>query len=1023
MVLVEQSFKAIYQQLNTQQKLAVDTIDGPVMVIAGPGTGKTQVLAARVANILLKTDTKPHNILALTFTDAAAKNMRERVVQMIGKTGYYVQITTFHAFCLDVIQTHPEYFSLTREAQALGQIERFGIFEDILESEPLTVLKPINAPLFYLRDCIKAISDLKREGLTPSAFEKIVQEEQQQFATEAEEYTKTQRVKAEKNIAKHQDLQIVYRRYQEKLLELHRYDFDDMILMVMEAFKEHEDLLLEYQENIHYFLVDEYQDTNAAQNTVVSLLASYWQEAANIFVVGDPNQAIYRFQGASVENMLGFIDQYPQAQVVTLEVGYRAPQVVYDAAHELIKNNTLQTTNVSAKTLIEQVEKRLVSQQIQQSGSIKLVAAASDVAETIQVASAIEEYIAAGVAPEEIAVIYRNNADSISIQEILGKKNIRYEIAGGRNVLETEAVQQLLRLLELIVTIRSGETPTALFEVFSYEWLGLNRLAVLELTRFAGTQRLQLTDVLEKDYTFYKEGCETCLLSLEEWQAIKSLLDKLKIWGLEEIGTNISQWFAKIIDESGYLEWIKTKEDSFEVLMDSNTIFNELKSQQTVDTTLKLETFLANIRLMREHKISLQAEDFNITQGAVKLTTAHSAKGQEWRHVFIIKCADGKWGNSLKRDILPLPDAILRYTDISKKEKNEDDRRLFYVALTRAKETIQLSYAKTTVQNSSNKEAIGSMFIEEIKPLVTDITQQETDKVATLAKSHIEELLKPRQHQLSSQIEISFYQAIVGRFALSITALNDYLRDPSFFVYKHLIRVPEPRSEAQAYGTAMHRALEFLYRQWCLEKKAIVVAEVLQEFERYLLMEAIHLKEFERRLQIGRKHLQAYCENVLQTQPQVIFLEKTFGRGFSTTYLDDIQLVGRIDRIDWLDKSNKTAVVIDYKTGRPKSHQEIAGNTSTSQKDFSPREKVLPDSIRGPYKRQLLFYKLLGDLDTSFIPTIIEGQFDFVEPDKTSGKFIRRQLALEQQEVEELKSLIKEVMAEIRSLAFLDTIS
>lgn len=1011
MEIGEKNFKTIYSNLNTAQKQAVDTIDGPVMVIAGPGTGKTQILAARIANILLKTDTKPANILALTFTDAAAKNMRERVVQMIGKAGFYVHITTFHAFCKDVIETHPEYFFQSREAQALTDIERFEIFQDILSTAALDTLKPLNAPLFYIRDIIKAISDLKKEGITPQQFETLVEENTK--ITEKE--TKTQTLKREKNYKKQMELAVLYGLYQERLQELERYDFDDMIMFVMEAFQKHEELLLEYQENFHYFLVDEYQDTNSAQNTVVTQLASFWGDVANVFVVGDPNQSIYRFQGASVENMLQFVEQYPQATVITLEIGYRSTQIVYDAAHELIQNNSLIQTN----DVLQKTNQRLKSNS-SSIGSIDFFAAPSDIIEIVSVVDRIYTLIQAGTLPEEIAVLYRNNSDVVQLQEVLNSKQIRYETVGGIDVLQTSEIQQFVLFLELIIAIRNGQDTTNLFEVFSFEWFNLKKVAVLELARFAGTNKITLIDALEKGYTFYIKHCQTCLITETDWQSLEEKLSLLKTLALTELSVNLVQWFTAVLTESGYLEWLKSKPDNLELLLHLNSFFAELRNQSSAQAQLKLEGFLHNISLMKEHGISIQAQDLQIKEGSVVLTTAHSAKGKEWEHVFIIGVTDGKWGNSRKRELLPLPEGILKNTDISKKEKNEDDRRLFYVALTRAKKHTYISYPKTKVEASKLKDILPSMFIEEIQKHLTDVSQPQTDKISKEAEQYIIDLLSPSIITVHDIQERQFYKEIVKNFSLSITALNDYLRDPKQFAYKHLLRVPESRSEAQMYGTAMHRALEYMYRQWCLEHKTVTLQSILTVFETELHSQALHIEDFERRLQKGKQSLEMYFNQVMQLKPQVISLEKMFGRGLSKTYLDDVSLNGRIDRIDWLDKKQNTAKVIDYKTGKPKTHNDIAGTTATSQKDFSQREKDLPEMIRGPYKRQLLFYKLLAELDETFKPVITEGEFDFVEPDAQTDKLIKRIIPLENDETEALKKLIKQVMQEIKELAFLN---
>ena len=319
-------------KLNPAQQLAVDTIDGPVMVIAGPGTGKTQIIAERIANILKQTDTAPDSILALTFTESGAKSMRERLITTIGATAYYVNISTFHAFCSQVIQEFPDRFSLTA-TEPLAELERVEIFHEIFDSHQFDYLKPVNQPHYYTAALIKAIQELKREGITPIALKKLLPLEAK---TKADQYL----------LNKNQELQQIYTLYQKALTARGRYDFEDMINFVVEAFTRDETLLRTYQERLQYFLIDEYQDTNSSQNQVINLLAGFWGQEANVFVVGDPNQSIYRFQGASLENFIGFTKTYPHAKIITLEQNYRSHQLILDSSFALIQKNKLKIEDI-----------------------------------------------------------------------------------------------------------------------------------------------------------------------------------------------------------------------------------------------------------------------------------------------------------------------------------------------------------------------------------------------------------------------------------------------------------------------------------------------------------------------------------------------------------------------------------------------------------------------------------------------------------------------------------------------------
>ncbi|MDR0462784.1 MAG: UvrD-helicase domain-containing protein, partial [Pseudomonadales bacterium] len=312
-------FEQNYQLLNDNQRLAVDTLEGPVMVIAGPGTGKTQVLTLRIANLIKSDVAEPENILALTFTNAAAANMRKRLVEMIGVTGYQVRICTFHAFCSTIIGDNGQYFPLNQKSEALSDLATYEIFEEILTKLRLQKLRSTKEKFYYLKDIISSISTLKREGVSEAEFEKIVETQKIEFAQQKDELKKPEIKKWQTNIAKWEDLILIYNEYQQLLQKKNLFDYSDMINFVKDAFIKHEDLLLNYQEQFQYLLVDEYQDTNGAQDNIIDLLTSYWKENANVFVVGDPNQSIYRFQGASLENFLGFVERYPKAQIVGLD--------------------------------------------------------------------------------------------------------------------------------------------------------------------------------------------------------------------------------------------------------------------------------------------------------------------------------------------------------------------------------------------------------------------------------------------------------------------------------------------------------------------------------------------------------------------------------------------------------------------------------------------------------------------------------------------------------------------------------
>lgn len=1008
------AFTKAYEKLNPAQKVAVDTTDGPVLVVAGPGTGKTQVLAARIANILLKTDVNPYNILALTFTDSAAKNMRERVVQMIGQAGYYVHITTFHSLCASIIKAHPEYFPIDRDSQPLTDIERYTFLETIISTLNLDILKPINRPLFYIKDILRAVSDLKREGVTVAEFKKILEKDFGSFSTDLK---KTELLRLQKQQQKNQELALIYEEYESQLRKSLRYDFDDMISLVVSAFEGDEEFLQQYQEQFQYILVDEYQDTNAAQNKIVNLLASYWGEQANVFVVGDPHQSIYRFQGASVENIYSFMDQYHTAVVITLTEGYRCPQVIYDAAHSLIANNTLTALdgNEQRELLIDSL-----SQTLHSAGDIKAkieqFVAPSQLLELVQVAEDITAHIQNGVAPEQIAILYRTNAEAAQIQQVLERWNIAYEIDGGSDVLQNEVMCELLELCKVIDSLRSGGDGHELFEVMGYPWLKLESWIVFRIARAAGKCEVSLYELLKKGYSYYLECDPGSPVTTTEFEQFTAFINKLEAWAILDTHVTFPEWFETILNESGLLDWIKAQDNKIELLLNINALFVEIKKLAHGNREVKLSQFLAAIAVMREHGIAIQPEDLNVTEGAIQLATVHKAKGREWDYVFIIHCTDGKWGNRRNIDLIPLPPRLLKFTDITKKERNEDERRLFYVALTRAKKGVVCSYPKTIVSENRSQDVVGSMFLLEIDPFLT-LKEESSLSYVNQEEKYLEKLVAAAQPKFTQTAEKKFFKELVDNLKLSITAVNDYLRDPEYFVTYRLLRVPQAKPSFLAYGTAIHSALEKMYVYRQKHGVCLSLDQFLVTYETALQRELITKDEYHRRLERGKIILTDYYNQVCEEEVTPLHVEKFFGSGFSQTVLDNIPLVGRVDRIDLIDKEKKLVKVVDYKTGRIQSINEIEGKTLSA--GLSSREQALPEPIRGPYKRQLLFYKLLTELDQTFPQTVSRGTFEFIEPSKTSQKFIRREFDLLQKDVELLKDLIREVMSELKQLKFL----
>jgi DNA helicase-2/ATP-dependent DNA helicase PcrA len=1024
------NFNLAYQKLNDLQKKAVDHIgQGPLLVIAGPGTGKTQTLAMRIANILVKTDAKPDNILALTFTDVAAKNMRERLLKIVGKEAYYLQIHTFHSYCSQVMTNHPEYFPLKSDSQALGELERYQIFENLIDKLKPKNLRPLNDHYYYLKYVIAAISDLKREGVSILDFEEILRAEKQQLLRLKEESkSQTKIKKASKDLAKNKDLLLIYKQYQEELLNSNRYDFDDMINFVIDAFKKHPELLLEQQEQLQYFLVDEYQDSNNSQTQLLNLLASYWPAQGlepDLFVVGDPNQAIYRFQGASVENVLAFTRQYPSSTVITLDVAYRCPQNIYDSATQLIKNNQLSTFD--AQNMQIDLAARLHSPK---GDGAKIVwhAAPTSTLEAIYVAEEIKKLLAKGVPAQEIAILYRTHAESEELVEILNKWQITYQLHKGDDILKSELIKQLLALMEVIDQLQHGLELENLYQVMLLPFVDLDNLLVMKLARVAG-QLARTKREKVSIYQIYNQGLKTVNkhlpdqeISEDDWSTLEDFFAKLSSLATYSQYITLTAWFEKLIGAEGFnlLPYLKKQADKIKNLLELNTLFQQIKDLTAREHDLALGKFLEYFATYREHQLSIRLQNPLPIEEAVQLSTAHGAKGMEWDYVFALNFTDGKWGNLRNIKKLKLPDGILKHTDLSGKERNEDERRLFYVVLTRIKKKLYLSYPETVEKNASISNKVPSIFLSELND---QELKKSTVDLSKDVEAHLSALLTEQTTSSSAFREKDFFAYLVKDFALSVTALNNYLRDPQIFVVNNLLKLPAAKGVPLCFGTAVHSALERFYRFYQQRGKYPDLASFLDNFNQALSQEILSQSDFLDRRAYGKEVLSAYYQHIIQEKPQVLAVERSFGGQSRRTMLGDIRLTGKIDRLDWLDRDKGLVKVIDYKTGQSKTLNHILVKTKTALKDLSEREAALPETIRGNYQRQLVFYKLLMQQDRQLSSKIeiAEAVFDFVQPTEKGGdKFVSRSLIISDEAISDLKRLIKEVMAEIRALEFLE---
>jgi len=627
-------------------------------------------------------------------------------------------------------------------------------------------------------------------------------------------------------------------------------------------------------------------------------------------------------------------------------------------------------------------------------------------------------------------VLYRTHQEAKELIEVLNKWQIAYQLNKGDDILQSELINQLLLVMGLIDQLQQGLELADLYQVMLLPFVGLDPMLVMKLARVAGQlSRIQRANV--SIYQVYNMGLakvnqqlEQQTITEEQWSTIQEFFAKLTSLAVYSQQITLTAWFEKLIGNEGFklLPYLKKQPDKIKSLLELNTLFKQIKNLSARDHQLRLNKFLEYFATYREHQLSIRLQNPLPVENAVQLSTAHGAKGMEWDYVFVLDFVDGKWGNLRNKNKVKLPEGILKHTDLSIKERNEDERRLFYVVLTRAKKRLYLSYPESVESNATVSNKVPSIFL-------TELAEQELEKseidLSKDVEAYLTALLTAPVRTTISVQEKDFFTYLLKDFSLSVTALNNYLRDPQSFVTNNLLKLPAAKEVSMCFGTAVHSALERFYRFYQQQNQYPSLDSFLADFAQALDQEILSASDFQDRLTYGQEVLTKYYQFITQEKPQVLGVERSFGNKGHRIVLGDNFLTGKIDRIDWLDQKQGLVKVIDYKTGRSKSLNHILVKTTTAAKDLSEREAELPATIRGSYQRQLVFYKLLMQLDRQLSPKIevAEAAFNFVEPTEKGGdKFVSRSLVISDEAIIDLKQLIKEVMAEIRSLKFLENI-
>ena len=523
------------------------------------------------------------------------------------------------------------------------------------------------------------------------------------------------------------------------------------------------------------------------------------------FVVGDDDQSIYRFQGASLENILEFRDQYPDAEVIVLTENYRSTQRILDASKALIENNTERLTGS-----IEGLSKELVACKKHEEIIPQVIEFSQADMETYFVVSKIEELLDQGVDPTEIAVLYRNNKDAHSLSNLLNRKGVPYQVSAGKNLLESESIYQFIQLLKLIINSDANELY---YEVLHFDFLGFSPADVLKVHKYLFDHRKNITKILD----IVSSDEKLTENDVKEKERFLEFAEQLQAWRKDSFNTPLPDFLERVMKESGFWSYLYEQAGDDEVLVIEQlniirSFFNNIHTLGIRRYNLNLEQFIKDLDLLTETGVKLLEQPLEQDNNAVQLLTAHKAKGLEFSYVFLVQCYDKHWGNKTQRDLLKLPTEIVYHAEKinDKKDPNEEERRLFYVAMTRAKKELFITHAK---EYKEGREVVPSQFVTEL--LASEkATETEPSHDEQKTKDVLELLFADAPEKDVTQEEEVHLKALLEDFSLSPTALDNYLVCPRKFKYNYIVRIPGVKAKSAIFGSAVHRALQLFFQQY-----------------------------------------------------------------------------------------------------------------------------------------------------------------------------------------------------------------
>jgi DNA helicase-2/ATP-dependent DNA helicase PcrA len=874
----------ILEGLNKEQLKAVTHRDGPLLIIAGAGTGKTAVITRRIAWLLDEGLAKTNEILALTFTDKAAKEMLERVDILVPYGYTDIWVSTFHAFGDRILRENALISGLDSDFKVLTQAESVVFFREHLFEFSLNYYRPLADPMRFIEALIKLFSRAKDEDISPKEYLNFAQD----FMIKAKQAPDDAAMQEE--AVQHMEVAGAYCKYQELLGREGKVDFANQFYLTLKLLREHPLVLKRYQEQFKYILVDEFQDTNFAQYQLAKLLAG---KGANITVTGDDDQCIYRFRGAAYSNLLNFIKDFPQAEKVSIVQNYRSTQPLLDSAYQLIQNNNPERFEVKSG-----INKQLLG--LNKKGNPpKHLHFDTNSTEADQVAKMIKDKVKTKKYKyNDFAILVRSNSDAQAFLQSLSMQQIPWQFSGNQGLYTREEVKICINFLK---TITNPSDSLSLFYLVSSEVYKLNLEDLARLNHYSRRRNKPLYLVCQQ----LDNIAELEDVSDKSRQQIKVILKDMEKFIQISRAHPTGRLLYTFLTDTGYLKQL-TQQQSLEneaKIQNLAKFFALVQDFQSVAKEDKVNNFVNYLNLLIEAGDDPATVEADIDTDSVNVLTIHKAKGLEFRVVFMVSLVNLRFPWPHRRQPIELPDALIKEILPSGDFHLQEERRLFYVGMTRAKE--ELYFTSADDYGGKRLKRVSQFVIEALGK-----EKEETEKKKASALEAIKRFAPPAASVKPPEQKIPAGQLL----NLSYYQLDDYLTCPLKYKYVHILRVPVMKHHAVIYGKAMHDAVG-KYFQYKMSGEKLELAKLLEAFRQSFDPQGfLDQKHQEERLRTGQEALVRFYNQEEKQASQPKWIEKEF-----SFILENNKIRGRFDRVDTFKDGD---VIIDFKTSNIRTQKK-----------------------------------------------------------------------------------------------------